>query len=200
MEVTLLFHEPQPVLDDIVGRDLHPPDQGGRQREAPLLADLGRLKAVDVTQKRFRGAKVPAAVKALTLYRLDGVIEILDSVKRADQEQGAEEGLRQADREGRGSSSRSSSSRDSGRGPSRRSSRSSRRRSSTSGREQFYRVALEDGFDYSETPDELEKKALAWIDEELPKYRDVVKRLAKHYRCEADPGGRREAARRQGRG
>ena len=41
--------------------------------------------------------------------------------------------------------------------------------------------------DYSETPDELEKKALAWLAEELPRYRSVTKRLAKEYHCEATP-------------
>ena len=65
------------------------------------------------------------------------------------------------------------------------------------GREKFYRAALEGGFDYSETPDELEQKAMKWIDEELPRYRDVVKRLAKHYRCEATP---KRSRRRSSRG
>ena len=84
IEVTLLFPEPQPVLDDIVGLDIRPPHEGGREREAPRISLVGAAsKAIDATQKRFKGVKVPTAVKALTLYRLDGVLEILDSVKRA---------------------------------------------------------------------------------------------------------------------
>ncbi|HLQ03661.1 MAG TPA: hypothetical protein VK114_02585, partial [Nitrososphaerales archaeon] len=54
------------------------------------------------------------------------------------------------------------------------------------GRKDFYGVALGKGLDYDETPEELEKKAILWIDEELPSFRSVVEKLAKLYGCKAD--------------
>src|SRR5271157_882100 len=79
IEVTLLFAEPQPVLDDIVGAIFaHLTKEGINEKHmASLLSDAS--KSIDATQRRFRAVKVPTAVKALTLYRLDGIIEILDS-------------------------------------------------------------------------------------------------------------------------
>ena len=38
-------------------------------------------KDIDACAKRFSKRKIPVAVKALTLYRLGGVLEILDTVK-----------------------------------------------------------------------------------------------------------------------
>ena len=186
MEVVLLFPEPQPVLDDIVGTIF-----GHLTKEGVNVKHLSSLisnasKAIDATQKRFKKVEIPAAVKALTLYRLDGVLEILSSVKSATKDKGLQ---RDCDRlaekvktfvstfelEGFGS------------GTFEEVEKVFKKYKFDLGRKDFYRAALEGGLDYSETPDELEEKALGWIDEELPKYRDIVKRLAKHYRCDATP-------------
>ncbi len=186
MEVTLLFPEPQAILDDIVGAMFaHLTKEGVNEKNLTALIS-GASKAIDVSQKRFRGAKVPTAVKALTLYRLDGVLEILDSVKRSTKSKKLKEDCdRLAEKvrkfvtlfelEGFGS------------GTFEEVEKVFQKQKFSLGREKFYRVALEGGFDYSETPDELEQKALGWIDEELPRYRDVVNRLAKYYKCDATP-------------
>ncbi len=55
------------------------------------------------------------------------------------------------------------------------------------GRERFYPKVLKFGFDYSETPAQLEREALSWIKEDLPKMRAAVKSLARILNCEADP-------------
>jgi hypothetical protein len=55
------------------------------------------------------------------------------------------------------------------------------------GRSKFYRKALRYAFDYSETPQQLERKAISWINEELPKLRSAVKILAKIHNCDPDP-------------
>ena len=186
MEVTLLFPEPQPILDDIVSTVFgHLTKEGVNEKHlSSLIANASR--AVDATQKRFKSKEVPVAVKALTLYRLDGILEVLQTVKgvakskslKADCDRLAEKvkrfvALFQLEGFGKGTFEEVENV--------------FRKYKFDLGRKDFYRVALEGGFDYTETPDELEKKAMAWIEEELPKYRDVVKRLAKHYRCAPDP-------------
>ncbi|MGA2665743.1 MAG: hypothetical protein ABSF83_12460 [Nitrososphaerales archaeon] len=186
MEVALLLPEPQGALDDIVGSIFsHLTKEGVNEKNlASLVAAASR--SIDATQKRFKGAKVPTAVKALTLYRLDGTLEILEAVKKATKSKRLKEDCdRLAEKvrrfvalfelEGFG------------KGTFEEVEKVFQKHRFALGREKFYRAALEGGFDYSETPDELEAKALGWIDEELPRYREIVKRLAEHYGCAATP-------------
>ena len=186
MEVSLSFDEPQPVLDDIVGSIFnHLTKEGVNEKHlSSLVSDS--IKAIDVTQKRFAKKQVPAAVKALTLYRLDGVMEVLEAIsgqikgKELKRDCGrlkekAKNFVSMFELEGFG------------KGTFDEVEAVFKKSKFELGRERFYRVALENGMDYSETPDELEKKALAWLDDELPRYRSVTKRLAKEYRCEATP-------------
>ncbi len=186
MEASLLFSEPQPVLDDIVGAIFaHLTKEGvDAKHMTSLLSDSS--KAIDATQRRFRSVKVPAAVKALALYRLDGVIEILDALKKATKNkvlkkdcdrlaEKARKFLNDFQLEGFG------------KGTFEEVEAVFKRYKFDLGREKFYRLALEAGFDYTESPGELEQRALSWIDEELPKYRDIVNRLAKYYKCGETP-------------
>jgi hypothetical protein len=186
MEVTLSFDEPQPVLDDIVGAIFnHLTKEGVNEKHlSSLVSDA--IKAIDVTQKRFSKKEVPAAVKALTLYRLDGVVEVVDAIsgqiKGKELKRDCERLKERAKRfvalfELKGF----------GKGTFDEVEGVFKKTKFALGRERFYRVALENGFDYAETPDGLEKKALAWLGGELPRYRSVTKRLAKEYRCEATP-------------
>jgi len=186
METSLSFDEPQPVLDDIVGSIFnHLTKEGVNPKHlASLVADS--IKAIDVTQKRFSKKTVPTAVKALTLYRLDGVIEIVDAItgqiKGKELKKDCERLKEKAKKfvalfalEGFG------------KGTFEEVETAFKKTRFDLGRERFYRVALENGMDYSETPDELERKAMAWLGEELPLYRDVIQRLAKEYKCAATP-------------
>jgi len=186
MEVSLSYDEPQPVLDDIVGTIFtHLTKEGINEGHLSSLVS-NSIKAIDATQKRFGKANVPVAVKALTLYRLDGVIEIVDAVKGQIKgkalkrdcdrlKQKAAEFVSLFKLEGFG------------KGTFEEVEKVFKKYKFELGREKFYRAALENGFDYSETPDELEAKAIAWIDAELPLYTDVIKRLAKRYKCAATP-------------
>lgn len=51
------------------------------------------------------------------------------------------------------------------------------------GRKKNYRTIIKDFYDYIETPEQIEKKALGWINEELPTFTAIKKRLAKRYSC-----------------
>ena len=61
-----------------------------------------------------------------------------------------------------------------------------RKNGSDMGRQDFYPKALKFGFDYSETPSQLERKALGWIKEDLPKMRYAAKSLSKMLGCESN--------------
>src|SRR5256712_11685870 len=90
LEVALLFDEPQPILDDIVGTIFsHLAKEG--VNEGHLLSLLSySSKAIDATRERFEGREVPTGVKALCLYRLSAIIEILDAVKATAKVRGEE--------------------------------------------------------------------------------------------------------------
>ncbi|HYR03962.1 MAG TPA: hypothetical protein VEO75_01125 [Nitrososphaerales archaeon] len=186
MEVTLSFDEPQPVLDDIVGSIFnHLTKEGLNERHLSSLVS-NSIRAIDVTHKRFSKRDVPTAVKALTLYRLDGVIEIIDAISGRIKGKELKRNCARLKEKAKSFVSLFSLP-GFGKGTFEEVEGVFKKTKFELGRERFYRVALENGMDYSETPEELESKALAWLADELPKYRDVTKRLAKQYRCEAKP-------------
>jgi len=186
MEVTLSFDEPQPVLDDIVGSIFnHLTKEGMNEKHLSSLVS-NSIKAIDVTHKRFSKRDVPSAVKALTLYRLDGVIEIIDAISGRIKGKELKRNCARLKEKAKAFVSLFSLP-GFGKGTFEEVEGVFKKTKFELGRERFYRVALENGMDYSETPEELESKALAWLADELPKYRDVTKRLAKQYRCEAKP-------------
>lgn len=53
-------------------------------------------------------------------------------------------------------------------------------------RADFYPSVLKKAFDYFETPDELEQKALSWLSEEIQKFGYVVSEIASIYGCDAN--------------
>lgn len=54
-------------------------------------------------------------------------------------------------------------------------------------REKFYPSALKSAFDYSESWRVLERKALKWLKEDLPKFKTATRKLAEQLGCEDDP-------------
>ncbi|MBI3116937.1 MAG: hypothetical protein HYZ12_06345 [Thaumarchaeota archaeon] len=185
METALQFEEPQPVLDDILGTTFnHLTKEGVKQEHLLSLFDYAS-RALDATEERFRGREVPTGVRALTLYRLDGVIEILDAIRGATKSRRLKDACKKL-----GDKTRRFVALFNldgfGKGTFEEVEKVFQKYPFKLGRESYYPVALKEAFDYSETPEELEGKALSWIDEEMPKYRVVVKKLAAHYRCAAD--------------
>ncbi|MDA4124911.1 MAG: hypothetical protein OK438_05625 [Thaumarchaeota archaeon] len=186
MKVNLLFDEPQPVLDDIVGTIFaHLVKEGVRDDHMSSLLDYA-LKDVEACAKRYSRKSIPAAVKALTLYRLDGALEILDTVKKETKnsevkascdalKKSISDYVKLFELEGWG------------KGEFPNVEKIFRKQPFDLGRKKFYPTVLRKGYDYSESPDRLEKNAIAWIDEELPRFRKVTERLAKQFGCEATP-------------
>ncbi len=52
------------------------------------------------------------------------------------------------------------------------------------GRKEIYAKILKDLYDYPETPDEIESKALRWLKEEIPRLTEITARLAETYQIE----------------
>ncbi|MGD0478384.1 MAG: hypothetical protein ABSB29_09505 [Nitrososphaerales archaeon] len=186
IEVALEFAEPQPVLDEIVGAIFaHLVKEGIRDDHMSSLLEYAD-KDIDACTKRFSKRKIPVAVKALTLYRLGGVLEILDTVKGEAKTAALKA---QCDSlKAKVSNYTKLFALDGFRnGEFPNVERIFRKYGSDLGRQRFYPRALKKGFDYSETPAELERKALSWIDEELPRFRKVTEKLSKKFGCEATP-------------
>lgn len=186
MEALLSFDEPQPVLDDIVGAIFaHLVKEGVNDKHLLSILRLG-YSAIEATEERFAGREIPVGVKALALYRLDGVTEILEAVK---QQTKSEELKQECDRlKERASRFVGLFALDGfGKGEFENVTRVFAEKGSALGREGFYTTALSKGFDYYETPDELERKAMKWLDEELPRFRRATERLARRYGCEPVP-------------
>jgi hypothetical protein len=186
IEVALEFAEPQPVLDDIVGAIFaHLVKEGIKEDHMSSLLEYAD-KDIDACTKRFSKKKIPIAVKALTLYRLGGVLEILDTVK-GEAKTAALKAQCDSLKAKVSNYTKLFALDGFGNGEFPNVERIFRKHGSDLGRQRFYPRALKKGFDYSETPAELERKALSWIDEELPKFRGVTRRLASKFGCEATP-------------
>ena len=186
METMLLFDEPQPVLDDIVGTIFALLVKEG-VNDAHMLSFFGyAMKDIDACKAKYEGRDIPVPVKALALYRLDGVLEILETVKgqtKSEEVKAAADALkakvsdyvRLFELEGWG------------KGEFPNVERIFRERGFDLGRERFYPAALSKGYDYTETAEELETRAISWIDEELPRFRRVAGKLAKKLGCDPSP-------------
>ena len=186
METSIMFDEPQPVLDDIVGTIFaHLAKEGINDAHMLSLLECA-TEDVDACTARFSKKEIPIAVKALTLYRLDGVLDILDTVKaesKSSKVKGAcvalkgkvSDYVKLFELEGWG------------KGEFPNVERIFAKEGFELGRQKFYPRALKDGFDYGEAPEQLEAKAIRWIDEELPKFRKVTQTLAKQFKCKPTP-------------
>jgi hypothetical protein len=186
IETALMFDEPQPVLDDIVGTIfVHLVKEGIHDDHmSSLLTDA--MKDVDACRKRYSRKKITAAVKALALYRLDGALGILDTVKgetKSPQVKAACDALKANISE----YVKLFALEGWGKGEFPNVERIFRTHGFDLARQKFYPHVLKYGYDYPESPEQLEKNAIAWLDEELPKFRKATEKLAKHFGCEATP-------------
>ena len=186
METNLLFDEPQPVLDDIVGTIFaHLVKEGVNDTHMLSLLDYAE-RTVEACTARYSKRDIPVAVKALTLYRLGGALEILDTVKgesNSPKVKDACDALKKKiteyvklfDLEGWG------------KGEFPNAEKIFKEKGFNLARQKFYPIVLRKGYDYTETPEQLEQAAVAWIDDELPRFRRVTERLAKQFQCKPTP-------------
>jgi hypothetical protein len=183
LETTLLFDEPQPVLDDIVGTIFAHLTKEGINVKHLLSLVSDASQAIDETARRFSSREIPAGVKALALYRLDGILEILDSVRHATGDEKLQTEC-EALKTKAGKFIELFALEGFGEGTFEQIENVFGKYKFDLGREKFYQDALKKGFDYHEAPEELEARALAWLDDELPRFHAVLKKLAREYDCE----------------
>jgi hypothetical protein len=186
IEVGLLFDEPQPVLDEITGSIFaHLVKEGVKDSHIIPLLGLA-VEDVDACAKRFSGKHIPVAIKALTLYRLEGVLEILDTVTGVSKSKKVrvaceelkakvKDYVKLFEIEGWG------------KGEFANAERIFKEQGFDLGRKRFYPDVLRRGLDYDESPDDLEKDAISWIDDELPRFKEVVGKLANQFGCAPTP-------------
>ena len=186
IETAMLFDEPQPVLDDIVGTIFaHLAKEGVNDAHMLSLLDYA-MKDVAACKARYSKKKIPVAVKALALYRLDGVLDILDTVKAETRSPKVKESC-DALKEKVSDYVRLFELEGWGKGEFPKVEKIFAREGFDLGRQSFYRKALRRGFDYSESPAQLEGKAIGWIDDELPRFREVAETLARQFKCRPTP-------------
>ncbi len=185
-EVQLMFDEPQPVLNDITETIFaHMVKEGINDEHMLSLFDYAG-RSLDACAKRYSKRKTPTAVKALTLYRLDGVLDILDTVKRESKSAKVKNAcdelkakvsdyVKLFELEGWG------------KGEFPNVEKIFKKNGFDLGRSKFYPTVLKDGYDYAETPEELQRKAIAWIEEELPAFKRLTEKLAAKFGCSAVP-------------
>lgn len=186
MEVAIQFDEPQPILDDIVGTIFAHLAKEGLNEEHMLSLLSQSSDAIDATAERFAGRDIPVGVKALTLYRLGGVAEILETVKAESKDERVKAACDSL--KAKASDFVSLFSIEGfGKGEFANVEKVFAAHGFELGRERFYKQALEWGFDYQETPEQLEETAISWIDDELPRFKRAVARLAKILGCKPAP-------------
>jgi hypothetical protein len=186
VETALLFDEPQPVLDDIVGTIfVHLVKEGVNDVHMLSLLDFA-MRDVEACMVRYGRREIPVAVKALTLYRLDGALEILDTVKgetKSPDVRAACDALKVKisdyvklfELPGWG------------KGEFPNVERIFKEKGFDLARQKFYPSVLKKAYDYTETPEQLEKNAIGWIDDELPRFKKVTESLAKQFGCKPTP-------------
>ncbi len=183
IEADVSFEEPQPVLDGILSSIYaHLVKEGVNEEHLKSLLKES-VEALDETLNHFKSRKVTIPVRVLTMYRLDGLVMILKTVK----EHTKSNTLKQECDTAADSVKRFVSTfevKGFGHGTFEEVERLFKAHGFDMGRKSFYSGIIRKAFDYSETPKQLESKAIMWIDRELPFFRSVIMKLSKHYGCE----------------
>jgi hypothetical protein len=185
LEAMLSFEEPQPVLDDIVGSVYaHLVKEGVNIEHMFSLLSYAE-KAIQAASERFSKKEVPVGVKVLTLYRLDSVNGILDAVRDGTRSRKLKQKCDSV-KEMVGKFASLFYVDGFGSGQFENVMKIFERDGFSLERQNFYPIALRKGLDYHETSDELEEKAMKWLDEELPLFHEVTEELSDFYKCEND--------------
>lgn len=180
----MLLDEPQLVMDSILNSIYNHMVKEGIVVDHMKSLMNDSLQALKVTEAKYRNKKVPLGIKLLTLYRLDGVLGILDVVKK----NGKDEGLARlcdtlSEEVRRFVSAFDVEGFD--HGEFEKVVSIVRREGFELGRERIYQRFIRRAFDYHEKPSELEEKAIAWLEEELQDIKSCIGWLAAKLDCPA---------------
>ena len=144
------------------------------------------IESIDASIERFEGRTFTAAIKILTQYQVIGAYEVIDVIEKETKDPELLEKIGKL-RKKIESFSKIFHVEGFTDGNFEQVMDLLKKNGPHLGRERFYPRALKYGFDYSETPAQLERKALSWIEEDLPKFKASTRSLAKVLQCKADP-------------
>ncbi|MFB0551299.1 MAG: hypothetical protein ACETVV_01850 [Nitrososphaeria archaeon] len=186
LEADLLFREPSRPIDKITDAIFaHLVKEGVRvDHMHSLLSQASR--SLTVLRKRYKSMKLLSTVRMLALYRCNGLDSILDTVEKQTNSAKLRRAVKVA-KKGLAQLKRILAVKGFTDGAFEEVMLILEEQGQKMGRRRFYRIALRKGYDYSETPDELEQRALRWLRAEMPLFREVVKRIAKACGCSEDP-------------
>jgi hypothetical protein len=187
IETQFEFEEPLPdvgMITDIFS--IHLIKEGVQPERYKKLLDQ-MIASINSSLEKFEGKTASPAVRVLLQYQVLGVKEVLDVIEK--ESEGDIELLEKIAhlRERVLAFSKRFDVPDFTDGNFEQVMEILRRDGAELGRAQFYKKALRFAFDYDETPSQLEKKAVSWINEELPKLNRATKELSKIHDCKADP-------------
>jgi hypothetical protein len=187
VETQFEFEEPLPdigMITDILSTHLI--KEGVQPERYRKLLDQ-MVASLNASIEKFEGTTIAPAVRVLVQYQVLGVREVLDVIeKEAKDDSELLQSIARL-RERVHAFSKRFDVPDFMDGQFDEVIRILKRDGAELGRSEFYKKALRYGFDYSETPSQLERKAISWIDEELPKLRKATRSLAKIHKCKAEP-------------
>ncbi len=183
LETELWFEEPYLALESLLWTFYRHLVKEGVEVEHLLSLTFHAKKVLEVSRERLTEREWPIEIRAITCYEGNSVLGILETIRtEAENEQLREElhklkgvvhdymkafhvtGVKQGsfeevfpilEREG-----------------------------GDIGRKEIYPRILKTLYDYPETPDEIENKALRWLRGELPRLMEITAKLAETYRIE----------------
>jgi len=196
LERGLLFDEPQTIVDGAFTAFFdHIAKEGVNAKHLISLSDRAD-KALDAFLKRVTKKKWSTGVKVLTILRCNGFLELLETIRKQTKDLDlqkrmvelqttvkqyrrhfAVKGVKEASFE--------------------EVFPIFRRTKEDLGRRKFYATFLKEAFDYAESPEELEARGLRWLNTDLPKFKQLAKKLAKIYRVKPESKYIKEALKKK---
>lgn len=196
LEADLLFQEPSRPIDRITDAIFaHLVKEGVRVDHMRSLLNQASCSLAEL-RKRYKSMKLLPTVRMLALYRCNGLDSILDTVGKQTDSAKLRRAVRVAKR-GLAQLKRILAVKGFTDGTFEEAMSILEEQGQEMGRRNFYGFALRKGYDYLETPDELERRALRWLRDEMPLFRNVVRRIARACGCPEDPEAVSEAIQRR---
>jgi hypothetical protein len=185
-ETVLAFDEPHPdigLVSDVLSGHLI---KEGIQPETfkKLIDQL--VSSINSSLEKFEGRSFSTAIKILAQYQVIGAYEILEIIEKETKDKDLLKKISQLRDRVRAFSKRFFVEGFT-LGEFEEVERILKSEGAELGREDFYTWALKYGFDYKETPEELEANALSWLEEDLPKLEKATNALSKELECEPKP-------------
>jgi len=181
----LEFDEPQMVLELVLGSIFNHMVKEGIVADHMKSLLQGSIQAVKITRQRYISKETPIGVKVLTMYRLDGILGILNVVSGSTEDSNVKQLCSVLADEVK-SFVNVFNIDDFGHGEFEKVQAIFEKHGFDLGRSSIYSNILKNAYDYHESPEELEQKAIDWLEKELKEITRLIPSLAKRLNCNED--------------